>query len=103
MTFDLDQLTPKVACPHSVDHVKPLSEVQGTHIDQAFLGTCTNGRLEDLQAAAQIYAGYVSARRVGEGQEAEYMERSIREAIQIAKATDKAIVADEEIDDQLEG
>lgn len=57
ITFELDQLTPKVACPHSVDHVKPLSEVQGTHIDQAFLGTCTNGRLDDLQAAAQVLQG----------------------------------------------
>ncbi len=57
ITFELDQLTPLVACPHSVDHVKPLAEVEGTHIDQAFLGTCTNGRLQDLQAAAEVLRG----------------------------------------------
>ncbi|RLD06062.1 MAG: 3-isopropylmalate dehydratase large subunit [Chloroflexota bacterium] len=46
-----------VACPHSVDNVKPLSEIRGTHIDQAFLGTCTNGRLDDLAAAAAVLEG----------------------------------------------
>ena len=55
--YSLDGVTPQVACPHSVDHVKPLAEVRGIHIDQAFLGTCTNGRLEDLQAAAEILRG----------------------------------------------
>ena len=57
LSYNLDVLTAQVACPHSVDHVKPLAEVQGIHIDQAFLGTCTNGRLEDLQAAAEILRG----------------------------------------------
>jgi 3-isopropylmalate/(R)-2-methylmalate dehydratase large subunit len=52
-----------IACPHSVDNVKPLSEVKGTRIQQAFLGTCTNGRLEDLAAAAEIIKG----RRVAAG------------------------------------
>jgi 3-isopropylmalate/(R)-2-methylmalate dehydratase large subunit len=45
-----------VACPHTVDNVKPLSVVRGTKIDQAFLGTCTNGRLDDLEAAAAVLA-----------------------------------------------
>lgn len=56
-TFDASALEPQVACPHKVENVKPLSEVAGTKVDQAFLGTCTNGRLEDLAVAAQIVAG----------------------------------------------
>jgi 3-isopropylmalate/(R)-2-methylmalate dehydratase large subunit len=46
-----------VACPHSVDNVVPLSAVAGTRVQQAFLGTCTNGRLEDLAAAAAVIRG----------------------------------------------
>ena len=56
-------LEPYVACPHSVDKVVPLSAVAGTLVQQAFLGTCTNGRLEDLAAAAEIIRG----RRVAPG------------------------------------
>jgi homoaconitase/3-isopropylmalate dehydratase large subunit len=55
--FDVSDLEPQVACPHAVDNVKPLSAVAGTPIDQAFLGSCTNGRLEDLQIAAEILEG----------------------------------------------
>ena len=62
-TFDASAVEPQVACPHTVDNVQPLSAVAGTRIDQAFLGTCTNGRLEDLAAAAQILKG----RRVSSG------------------------------------
>lgn len=50
----LDTLEPAVACPHRPDHVRPLSEVAGTPVHQAFLGTCTNGRLEDLAVAAAV-------------------------------------------------
>jgi 3-isopropylmalate/(R)-2-methylmalate dehydratase large subunit len=50
-------LEPTIACPHSVDKVVPLSAVAGTRVQQAFLGTCTNGRLEDLAAAAEIIRG----------------------------------------------
>ena len=53
----LDRLEPLVACPHSVDNVKPLSAVAGQHVDMAFIGTCTNGRLEDLTAAAEVLRG----------------------------------------------
>ena len=50
-------IEPTVACPHSVDNVKPLSETAGVRVQQAFLGTCTNGRLGDLAIAAQIVQG----------------------------------------------
>ena len=53
-TIDLSGLEPIVAAPHNPAKATPLSQVLGTHIDQAFLGTCTNGRLEDLAAAAAI-------------------------------------------------
>ena len=52
--YDAKVIEPMIACPHTVDNVKPLAEVKGTKIDQAFLGTCTNGRLDDLAAAAEI-------------------------------------------------
>ena len=60
--YDLSQLEPYVACPHRVDNVKPLSQVRGTRVQQAFIGTCTNGRLEDLAAAAEILRGKKIAR-----------------------------------------
>ncbi len=54
---DVADLEPQVACPSSVDNVKPISKVGDVVINQAFIGSCTNGRLEDLQAAAQIMKG----------------------------------------------
>jgi len=57
MIYDAENIEPMIACPHTVDNVKPLSEVRGTPIDQAFLGTCTNGRLDDLAAAAEVLEG----------------------------------------------
>jgi 3-isopropylmalate/(R)-2-methylmalate dehydratase large subunit len=54
---DISDLEPQVAFPHSVDNVKPVSEVEDVKVDQAFIGSCTNGRLEDLRAAAQILKG----------------------------------------------
>lgn len=55
--FDADVLEPQVACPHNVDNVHGISELPPTKIDQAFIGTCTNGRLEDLEVAASILKG----------------------------------------------
>jgi 3-isopropylmalate/(R)-2-methylmalate dehydratase large subunit len=48
---------PRIACPHSVDNVRPLSELAGLPVHQAVLGSCTNGRLEDFEIAASILAG----------------------------------------------
>jgi 3-isopropylmalate/(R)-2-methylmalate dehydratase large subunit len=55
--YDAAALEPMVAAPHRVDNVQPISEYAGTPVDQAFLGTCTNGRLEDLAAAAAVLKG----------------------------------------------
>lgn len=58
-------LAPQVACPHRVDNVRNVDEVEGTPIDQVFLGSCTNGRFEDLLIAAQILDGeQVSSRTI---------------------------------------
>ena len=57
LDLDVNGLEPQIACPHKVDNVKPVSEVAGTAINQAFIGSCTNGRFEDLQIAATIIKG----------------------------------------------
>lgn len=57
IALDAGALAPQIARPHTVDNVVPVTEVAGTRIDQVVLGTCTNGRLEDLRAAAQILRG----------------------------------------------
>lgn len=56
-SYRADELETYVACPHSPDNLAPVSQVAGTPVQQAFLGTCTNGRLEDLAAAAAIVRG----------------------------------------------
>jgi len=55
--INLDEVFPVVAAPHHVDNVKALAEVRGTKIHQGFIGTCTNGRIEDLREAAAILKG----------------------------------------------
>lgn len=57
ISVDLSELEPMVACPHQVENTKPVTEVVGTRIDQAFLGSCANGKYEDLALAAQILRG----------------------------------------------
>lgn len=57
MEVDVSALKSQIACPHAVDNVKDATDVQGTEIDQALIGSCTNGRLEDLAVAAQILEG----------------------------------------------
>jgi 3-isopropylmalate/(R)-2-methylmalate dehydratase large subunit len=55
--FDVSKMEPQIACPSSVDNVKPVSEVGNVPIEQAFIGSCTNGRIEDLRLAAQVLKG----------------------------------------------
>ena len=55
--YDVTDLEPQVAVPFRVDNVRPVSELEGLEIDQVFIGTCTNGRLEDLAEAARIMQG----------------------------------------------
>jgi 3-isopropylmalate/(R)-2-methylmalate dehydratase large subunit/methanogen homoaconitase large subunit len=57
LKYDLGDIVPGVAKPHTVDNYAPIDEVKGQKINQAFIGTCTNGRLEDLKAAAAILKG----------------------------------------------
>jgi len=52
--YDISDLEPQVACPHNVDNVKPVTDVEGTKIDQIFMGSCTNGRFEDIKIMADI-------------------------------------------------
>ncbi len=56
-TVDAASIELTVSCPHAVDNARPLREVAGARVHQAFIGTCTNGRLEDLAAAAAILKG----------------------------------------------
>ena len=57
LDYDVSAIEPQVACPHTVDNVRPVTAVQGTPFHQAIIGTCTNGRIEDLKVAAQILRG----------------------------------------------
>jgi 3-isopropylmalate/(R)-2-methylmalate dehydratase large subunit len=54
---DVAAMQPQVACPHTVDNVKPVSDVAGTRVDQIVIGSCTNGRLDDIEMAANILRG----------------------------------------------
>ena len=54
---DISLLAPQIACPHTVDNVRQVEAVAGTKVDQIVIGSCTNGRLDDLQVAAHILKG----------------------------------------------
>ena len=58
ITIDLSALTPRMSVPSYVDNVAEVASLRGIRVDQVFIGTCTNGRLEDLQAAAAILKGH---------------------------------------------
>ena len=55
--YRAEDFVPVMACPSQVDKIKPVSELEGISIDQVFIGSCTNGRLEDLAAAAEVLKG----------------------------------------------
>lgn len=57
ITYRAEDFVPVMACPSQVDRIENVSELEGTVIDQVFIGSCTNGRLEDLQAAAKVLEG----------------------------------------------
>ncbi len=57
INYQAEDFVPVMACPSNVDNIKPVSQLAGTPIDQVFIGSCTNGRLEDLMAAAEILKG----------------------------------------------
>jgi len=63
LEYDISKLKPQVACPHSVDNVAPVDKLKGVKINEAFLGTCTNGRLQDLKIAAKI----LKAKKIASG------------------------------------
>jgi 3-isopropylmalate/(R)-2-methylmalate dehydratase large subunit len=60
--IDVSKLEPQVACPHTVDNVKPVGKVAGLKVNQVVIGSCTNGRLDDLAVAAKIVKGKKVAR-----------------------------------------
>ena len=55
--FDVDDLTPQVAVSPKVDNVYPVEKYAGTDVDEVFIGTCTNGRIEDLEIVARMFKG----------------------------------------------
>ncbi|MDY0211412.1 MAG: 3-isopropylmalate dehydratase large subunit [Desulfuromonadaceae bacterium] len=59
--FDLSDLEPQVTCDFKPDCVKPVGEMAGIKVDQVYIGTCTNGRIEDLRVAAQVLEGHTIA------------------------------------------
>jgi 3-isopropylmalate/(R)-2-methylmalate dehydratase large subunit len=61
--IDVSKLAPQIACPHTVDNVKPIDEVVGKPVQQVMIGSCTNGRLDDIEIAARILNG----KKVAEG------------------------------------
>jgi 3-isopropylmalate/(R)-2-methylmalate dehydratase large subunit len=64
VNVDVSDLQPQIACPHTVDNVKPIEEVEGIAINQIVIGSCTNGRLDDLEIAAGILNGKTVAKNV---------------------------------------
>lgn len=63
LEYDISKLKPQVSCPHSVDNVAPVDKLKEVRINEAFLGTCTNGRLQDLRIAARI----LKAKKIASG------------------------------------
>lgn len=60
--INVEELAPQIACPHTVDNVKPINEVEGLKVQQIVIGSCTNGRLDDLETVSEILRGKKVAR-----------------------------------------
>ena len=52
--YDVSQLEPLASCPDAPDNVKPVQKIAGTHVDQVHIGSCSNGRYEDIKAAHEV-------------------------------------------------
>lgn len=61
LTYRAEDFVPVMACPSQVDKIRDVSTLEGIPIDQVFIGSCTNGRLEDLAAAAEVFEGAESS------------------------------------------
>lgn len=64
ISIDVSKLPPQIACPHSVDNVIPIFSMEGKKVDQIVIGSCTNGRLDDLEVAASCLRGHHVAKGV---------------------------------------
>ena len=56
--YDLTGMEPQIACPHLPENVKPVSQLAAINIDQSVVGSCTNGRIEDMREAARVIKGH---------------------------------------------
>ncbi len=82
LTYDLSELEPAVALPGRVDNWAPVTEIEGKSIDQAFIGSCTNGRIQDLREAASIIRGNrVAVRTIIQPASVEIYREAIKEGL----------------------
>jgi 3-isopropylmalate/(R)-2-methylmalate dehydratase large subunit len=82
LEIDAAKLEPMLSCPHQVDNVMPVSEMEGKEVDQVFIGSCTNGRVEDLRITARVLAGKkVKARTIVMPASQEIMLTCLKEGI----------------------
>ena len=82
LEIEAAKLEPMLSCPHQVDNVKPVSDMEGKEVDQVFIGSCTNGRVEDLRIAAKVLAGKrVKARTIVMPASREVLLDCLREGI----------------------
>ena len=90
LSYDISSIEPQVACPHTVDNVCAVTEVEGTLFHQAIIGTCTNGRVEDLKVAAQILKG----KKIQSGIRVLIIPASRREYLRALREGDLEILVD---------
>lgn len=82
LNIEAGKLEPQLSCPHQVDNVKPVSSLEGMEVDQVFIGSCTNGRMEDLRMAVKVLRGNkVKARTIIMPASREIMLGAIREGL----------------------